>query len=333
MRLNKTPVTIGLALLLGVSLVGCSKEQASTQAASTAGEPSQTADKTDFYSQELAKLKANMTPIHVAQNEQASQKIPKDYKFVNAGYFTVATISGAPPLSVLGPDNQTYIGTEIDIARLIADSLGLKLKLVRTSWEDWPLGVLSGKYDAAIANVTVTKERKEKFDFATYRQDVLAFYVAEKSKVKAIQGPDDISGLKVIVGSGTNQEKVLLDWIEDNKKKGLPPAQALYYDDGASASLALQSGRVDALFGPNVAYAWQAANGAKIRLAGTALGGGTRPAELGVTLKKGSGLVDAVQTALNGVIQTGEYQKVLARWGTQAEAIQHSAINPPGLGD
>lgn len=333
MRLNKTPLTIALTLLLGISLVGCSKEQASTQTASSTAESTKSTDKTDFYSRELAKLKENMTPIHVAHNAEASQKIPKDFKFVNAGYFTVAAISGAPPLSVLGPDNQTYIGTEIDIARLIADSLGLKLKLVRTSWEDWPLGVLSGKYDAAIANVTVTKERKEKFDFATYRQDVLAFYVAEKSKIKAIKGPDDISGLKVIVGSGTNQEKVLLDWIEDNKKKGLPPGQALYYDDGASASLALQSGRVDALFGPNVAYAWQAANGAKIRLAGTALGGGTRPAELGVTLKKGSGLVDAVQTALNGVIQTGEYQKVLARWGTQAEAIQHSAINPPGLGD
>ena len=333
MRLNKTPLAIALALLVGVSLVGCSKEQASTQTASSTAESTKATDKTDFYSRELAKLKQNMTPIHVAQNAEASQKVPKDFKFVNAGYFTVATISGAPPLSVLGPDNQTYIGTEIDIARLIADSLGLKLKLVRTSWEDWPLGVISGKYDAAIANVTVTKERKEKFDFATYRQDVLAFYVSEKSKVKAIKGPNDISGLKVIVGSGTNQEKVLLDWIEDNKKKGLPPGQALYYDDGASASLALQSGRVDALFGPNVAYAWQAANGAKIRLAGTALGGGTRPAELGVTLKKGGGLADAVQTALNGVIQTGEYQKVLARWGAQAEAIQHSVINPPGLGD
>lgn len=220
MRLNKTPLAIALALLVGVSLVGCSKEQASTQTASSAAESTKSTDKTDFYSRELAKLKQNMTPIHVAHNTEASQKIPKDFKFVNAGYFTVAAISGAPPLSVLGPDNQTYIGTEIDIARLIADSLGLKLKLVRTSWEDWPLGVISGKYDAAIANVTVTKERKEKFDFATYRQDVLAFYVSEKSKVKAIKGPDDISGLKVIVGSGTNQEKVLLDWIEDNKRKG-----------------------------------------------------------------------------------------------------------------
>ncbi len=36
---------------------------------------------------------------------------------------------------------------------------------------DWPLGVTSGKYDAAISNITVTKERKAKFDFATYRKD------------------------------------------------------------------------------------------------------------------------------------------------------------------
>lgn len=333
MQWNKTALAIGVTLFLGIGLLGCSKEDSAAKTQTSSAQAATPSDKNDLYSRELAKLKANMTPIEVAKNPDAINKIPKDFKFVNPGYLTIATIAGAPPLSVLGPDNKTYIGTEIDIARLIADSLGLKLKLVRTSWEDWPLGVSSGKYDAAIANVTVTKERKEKFDFATYRQDVLAFYVAEKSQVKQIKGPDDISGLKIIVGSGTNQEKVLLDWIEDNKKKGLALGQALYYDDGASASLALQSGRVDALFGPNVAYAWQAANGAKIRLAGTALGGGTRAAELGVTLKKGNGLVEAVQVALNGVIKTGEYQKVLQRWGTEAEAIEQSFINPPGLGD
>ncbi|OEY94047.1 ABC transporter substrate-binding protein [Acinetobacter qingfengensis] len=312
---------------------GCGKENTSAQAASGTTAAASDAAKSDFYSKELAKLQANLTPINAPQNPEAIRKIPKDFKFVNPGYFTVAAIAGAPPLSVLGPDNKTYVGTEIDIARLIADSLGLKLKIVQTSWEDWPLGVSSGKYDAAITNVTVTKDRKKKFDFATYRRDVLAFYVASNSKIKEIKGPDDISGLKIIVGSGTNQEKVLLDWIEDNKRKGLTPGQALYYDDSASASLALQSGRVDALFGPNVAYAWQAANGVKIRLAGTALGGGNRPAELGVTIKKGNGLVDAVQVALNGVIKNGEYQKVLQRWGTQAEAVTESQINPPGLGD
>ncbi len=92
MRLNKTPLAIALALLVGVSLVGCSKEQASTQTASSAAESTKATDKTDFYSRELAKLKQNMTPIHVAQNAEARQKITKDFKFVNAGYLTVAAI-------------------------------------------------------------------------------------------------------------------------------------------------------------------------------------------------------------------------------------------------
>lgn len=83
----------------------------------------------------------------------------------------------SPPLTVFADDNKTLLGSEADIARLVAESLGLEVNVVPTSWEDWPLGVTSGKYDAAISNITVTKERKEKFDFATYRKDSLGFYV------------------------------------------------------------------------------------------------------------------------------------------------------------
>ena len=57
MQLNKTPLTIALALFLGISLVGCSKEQTSNQTASSTAESTKSTDKTDFYSRELAKLK------------------------------------------------------------------------------------------------------------------------------------------------------------------------------------------------------------------------------------------------------------------------------------
>jgi polar amino acid transport system substrate-binding protein len=40
-----------------------------------------------------------------------------------------------------------------------------------------------------------------------------------------------------------------------------------------------------------------------------------------------------VNIALNGVMKNGDYQKVLNRWGEGVEAIDHSEINPPGLGD
>lgn len=74
---------------------------------------------------------------------------------------TVAVAAlNSPPLTVFSDDNKTLLGSEADIARLVADSLGLEVNVVPTSWEDWPLGVASGKYDAAISNITVTKERK-----------------------------------------------------------------------------------------------------------------------------------------------------------------------------
>ena len=195
------------------------------------------------------------------------------------------------------------------------------------------MGVASGKYDAAISNITVTKARKEKFDFATYRKDSLGFYVKTGSKLTKIEQAKDIAGLRIIVGSGTNQEAILLAWNEENLKKGLPAFTPVYTKDDAAQTLALQSGRADAYFGPNVIGAWKAALNGKTQLVGSVDGGWPKAAHIAVTLKKDSGLVQPVQTALNGVIANGDYDKVLNRWGEGVERIPQSEINPAGLGD
>lgn len=331
MSFNRS-IVLSLALGLSVtSLVGCSKTESATAKETTTASKAQAPQQSDAEKQILAE---NTQPIDVQKNPAAIARIPPQYKFVNDGYLTVAVIAqNSPPLSALAADNKTYIGTEVDTARLVADSLGLKLKLVPTSWEDWPLGVSSGKYDAALINITVTKERKEKFDFATYRHDVLGFFSAKKSSVQKIENADDVAGLNVIVGAGTNQEKILLDWIEQNKKKGLKPAKSVYLQDNAAAVLALQSGRADVLLVPNSTGAWQIKNGAALKRVGSLAGGWPKTADIAVTLKKGTGLVDAVNVALNGVIQDGSLAKVLTRWGVQDEAVSYSEINPQGLGD
>ena len=279
-------------------------------------------------------LKANEQPLPVTVDRQAVAKIPAGYKFVEPGTLTVAISAlNSPPLALLASDNRTRIGSDPDIARLLAGSLGLKLKLVPTAWEDWPLGVTSGKYDAAISNITVTKERKEKFDFATYRKDSLGFYVKSTSPLSKIDKAEDIAGLKIIVGSGTNQEAILLAWNAENVKKGLEPFIPVYTKDDAAQTLALQTGRADAFFGPNVIGAWKAALTGKTKLVGSVDGGWPKAAHIAVTLKKDSGLVNAVQAALNGAIASGDYAKVLNRWGEGVESIPQSEINPPGLGD
>lgn len=279
-------------------------------------------------------LSPDQAPIAIAPNPLAIAQIPKGFRFAKPGQFTVAIAGAAnPPLALLATDDKTTIGSEADTARLIADSLGLKLKIVQTSREDWPLGIGAGKYDAAMGNVTVTESRKQRFDFATYRRDVLGFYVKANNAITSIKEPKDVKGLRIVVAAGTNQEKVLLAWNDANEKQGIERATLVYYDDGASAALALQSGRVDVFFAPNPILAYTAATRGGIRLVGLLNGGWPSTAEIAVTTHKGNGLVTPIHTALEGAINGGQYAQVLSRWGLEAERIDRSQINPPGLPD
>lgn len=273
-------------------------------------------------------LAANEQPLHTAANPQAISKIPADYRFIEPGTLTVAISAlNSPPLALLASDNKSRIGSDPDIARLLADSLGLKLKLVPTAWEDWPLGITSGRYDVALVNIAVTEPRKTKFDFATYRADSLAFSVKSTSDIQTISKPADVAGLRVIVGSGTNQERILLGWNEQNQREGLKPALPIYLTDDASGNLYIQSGRADVMFGPQSVAAYKAALTGQTRVVGL----GPKKAYVATTTKKGNGLVYALQAALDAAIAQGSYQQVLARWGEQGEGVAVSEVNPPGI--
>nr|WP_312628145.1 transporter substrate-binding domain-containing protein [Scandinavium sp.] len=273
-------------------------------------------------------LRANEQPLPVTRDEQAIAKIPTNYAFVEPGTLTVAISAlNSPPLALLATDNRTRIGSDPDIARLLAASLGLKLKLVPTAWEDWPLGISSGRYDVALVNIAVTEQRKEKFDFATYRVDSLAFSVKSDSPITAVNGPADLTGKRVIVGSGTNQERILLGWNAINEQAGRKPALPVYLTDDASGNLYIQSGRADVFFGPQSVSAYKAALTGKTKVVGL----GPKKAFVATTTKKGNGLVYALQTALNGGIARGEVQRILARWGEDGEGVGQSEVNPPGI--
>lgn len=263
--------------------------------------------------------------------QSAMDLLPKDYKWVSPGKLAVASVPNRLPFSVYATDTRTPVGGEPDLAQIVADSLGLELELIPVAWADWPLGLASGKYDAVIHNITVTEARKEKFDFSTYRNDLLGFYVAKNSPLTEITERQQIAGLKASVHSGTNQEEILLRWIEENKAEGLAPTEVLYFDDDVVQDLALESGRIDFYLGPNATSAFKAAKDGNIRLVGTLSGGFPLTAEIAVATKKGAGLADAVTAALNGQIANGTYGRVLGKWGLDAEAITESRTNPPGL--
>ena len=218
---------------------------------------------------------------------------------------------------------------------LVADALGLKLELEQKAWADWPLALQSGDVNAVISNVTVTEERKELYDFSSYRNDQLGWLTSASSKIKEIKEPKDIAGLTVGVGSGTNQEKILLAWNQENIDKGLEPIKngsPEYYENYSDVLLAVQSGRVDAYVGPNASLAYSAATAPdQFKVVGTLNGGWPLTAQIAVATLKGSDLAPAVTAALQHAFDDGTYAQVLAHWGLSAEAIEKPETNPPGL--
>lgn len=266
-----------------------------------------------------------------AKDAEAVNAIPPSFKFVKEGVLTVAVAPFAAPISTYATDAKTVVGFDADYALLIADTLGLKLDLQPIAWADWPLGLSSGKYDAVISNVGVTEQRKEKFDFSTYRLGLHGFYVKADSPIRSIREPKDIAGLKLTTGAGTNQERILLEWNRQNAAAGLKPATIQYYDDDVTRTLAVVTKRVDANFNPNAPQAYEAAKNGQIRLVGTVNAGWPLKSDVAVATRKGSGLAVALTTAANSLIRNGTYAKALARWSLAEEALPRSETNPPGL--
>jgi polar amino acid transport system substrate-binding protein len=268
---------------------------------------------------------------HVQADAKAIALLPEGANFVRDGVFTVAIVPFAPPIATYATDAQTPVGADADIASLVADSLGRKLDLQPIAWADWPLGLTSGKYDAVISNVGVTEARKEKFDFSTYRLGLHGFYVRDDSAIKQIREPQDAAGLTIITGSGTNQERILLEWSRRDVAAGLQPISPQYYDDQTAVILALLSGRADAIFNPNGPLAYEAAKHGRIRLVGTVNAGWPLRSDVGIATRKGAGLAPALTQAINDLISGGSYAAALKRWSLDEEALPKSETNPPGL--
>ena len=244
----------------------------------------------------------------------------------------MATTAGSIPLSFHASDDKTPIGVELDIAQLVADKLGLELDVQVTSWENWPLKTQSGDFEAVFSNVGINAARVKLFDFSSYRAAYMGFE-AKKSSSYSIKGSDDISGLKISVGSGTNQEKILIAWNKELEAKGKAPAVLQYYSSDADTILALSSGRTDLNIAPFPSVTYRENTRDDLKVVGKVNAGWPSETLVAATTLKGNGLAPAITGALNSAIKDGSYGKVLERWGLSEEALAESkTVNEANFG-
>ena len=312
------PIPALSAALAGavLALTGCTDPGAA--GASEASAPSAPAANGVVYN-----LAPEQNRIRAEKDDDAAAQVPAD--IAGDGKLTVGVSPFATPLSVYATDDRTVIGNETDIAQLVADKLGLELDLKATSWENWPLKTQSGDFEAVFSNVGINAERAQLFDFATYRAAFMAFE-ARRDSGFSVTGSADISGRKVAVGAGTNQEKILLAWNKELEDAGKPPAELQYYGSDADTILALSSGRLDLNLSPFPSASYRENTRDDLEIVGKVNAGWPSETLVAATTLRGNGLAEPISAAINAAIEDGSYAKVLERWGLSEEAIPGSAV-------
>ena len=154
---------------------------------------------------------------------------------VNEGVLTMATNAAFPPYEYYEGDE--IVGIDAEIAKAIADKLGLELKIEDMEFNSIVIAVDGGKADMGLAGMTVTDERKETVNFTdSYATGIQAIIVAEDSD---IAGLDDLKEKKIGVQLATTgdtyaTEDFGADYVEQ-------------YNKGADAVMALKQGKIDAV--------------------------------------------------------------------------------------
>lgn len=163
----------------------------------------------------------------------------KDWNKVRIG------VEGAyPPFSYVTPSGE-LAGFDIDIAKALGTAMGAEVELVAQDWDGIIPALLAKKYDAIIASMSITEERKQKVAFAGKYYQTPAKFICKKGTMTEFS-KDNIKGKKVGVQRATIHD----NYLTDNYGKDV---EVVRYGTQDEAYLDLVAGRVDLLLADSVA--------------------------------------------------------------------------------
>ncbi|MFI8415747.1 cystine ABC transporter substrate-binding protein [Serratia sp. NPDC078593] len=224
-------------------------------------------------------------------------------KIKQRGTLIVGLEGTYPPFSFQGEDGK-LTGFEVDFAHALAQHMGVKAKLTPTKWDGMLASLESKRIDVAINQVTISEDRKKKYDFSTPYTVSGIQALVKKGHEGDITKPEDLSGKKVGVGLGTNYEQ----WLREN----VHGVDVRTYDDDPTKYQDLRVGRINVILVDRLAALdLVKKTGDTLAVAGPAFS----HQEAGVAMRKNNPeLLNAIDQAIAEMQKDGTLAKISDKW-------------------
>ncbi|MEO3433756.1 lysine/arginine/ornithine ABC transporter substrate-binding protein [Inquilinus sp. CAU 1745] len=222
---------------------------------------------------------------------------------------TIGTEGAYPPFNFIDEQGEVA-GFEIDLANAMCAHLEIECEFVVQDWDGIIPGLLAQKYDAIIASLYITDERREQIAFSDKYYKVPARFVVPADSDIEISA-EGMEGMVVGTQRATSFDRFMRDQF--------PEVDLRVYATMDEAYLDLASGRVDAVLGDVVAISegfLKTPDGEGFEFRGPEFTGSEwfgYGAGVGVR-KEDAGLADAFSEAIAALRADGTYQEIADRW-------------------
>lgn len=154
---------------------------------------------------------------------QGAQQGAVMQKIKQSGKLVVGTASGYPPYEFIDASkgDKTVIGIDMELAKAVADKLGVKLEIQDMNFQSLLSSLTAGKVDLAISGINPTDERRKTMDFSDVYLPTEQMILIRKADADKYKSLEDFYGKNIAVQKSTTQEILANAEIKDAKIVGL----------------------------------------------------------------------------------------------------------------
>lgn len=172
---------------------------------------------------------------NTSSNQSSLEKIKANGKLI------VGTSADYPPYEFHATvdGNDKIVGFDMDIAKEVADDLGVELEIKDMDFDGLLVALQANKVDMVFAGMTPTDERKENADFSDIYYEATHRFILRSGEEGSVKSFDDLKGKKIGVQKGSIQEGIAKENFDAANIKSLAKVTDLILD--------LKNNKVDAI--------------------------------------------------------------------------------------
>lgn len=307
--MRKLPAALLLTATASMALAACSDPSTSSTSQSGEGATSTTAvESFDTSSIETVDEIADLVPTAVKERNVLRNGASTDYA----------------PGEFRAEDGQTPVGYDVDIVKALAKVMGLEEGT--TTHAEFPTIIpgLGSKFDIGVSSFTITKERLAETNMISYVEVGSAYAVAQGNPKNF--DPTNACGTTIGVQNGTYQQEYAEHLSEECVAGGNEAIKVMPLDLQTDIATKVIGGQYDATLADSTVIGYTVElSGGKLEQVGDVIE--SEPQGI-VVAKDDTELANAIQKAMQYLIDNGYLTKILAAYGAENAGLTKAELNP-----